>query len=714
MSNIHNKITEDYIEQFHENTKILRHQDLPAAGGVKLVFHDELYKTELEGEPIASDILDENGSIYKYSDYIKLPKQKQKSCRLRYLYKAPYHTLALGGTGMGKTTGYVEPKVRAVSSQQNKPNLIITDPKGEIFNRNATHLKKQGYNVQVLNFKDPTKSEKWNPFFELYKKREQYNHSHGNEKAILEIQIGSIINDLANIFVKVESQTDPSWDQGSRRYFKGLLHCLLKEMDNPSNGFECDHMTIYTLMRLHNLLTEEIMSDEDRPAMYSLNSHRLTKDMPRDTRYLLNAVLKNAPRTARSYENVFTSKICDWTQAHIYELTTGHTINLDNSGDKPFAFFIITRDYIESDYMIAGLAIDWAYRQMIEKAEKEPKLTNKRATHFFLDEFGNIPQIKDFKMKITSARSRNIWFHLAIQSDSQLESRYGADAAREIRDNSYKIFLGSPNYDTKANFSRECGEHTVARLSSWYHEEDRGLITLPIVSVSKLSNIQDGQMYVIPAKGYPFMSRFVRSYEAADMGVYEDFFGGLADELLDNVENFNSPKYFYGLEKKNKSTKNHNSYKNIYNIASLGSEKECSKTSNQKNDFDSAIKYVVKELFKIADNRFDLIELLKLVLTRSFVSVGMLQRSFMLGFSKAAAILDILQDGGIIGGKSEKPGGAREVMYNLSDLDGAIEGVMAYLDVEAVEDEIEEDESQIDIEEAIGLLGDFDEDGEEI
>ena len=105
----------------------------------------------------------------------------------------------------------------------------------------------------------------------------------------------------------------------------------------------------------------------------------------------LSVVYANAPRTMRSYVGVMDSKLNDWRQGHIYSLTTGNTIDIRDLND-PFAIFVITRDYEKSDFVVAGLFVDWVYKKILMQNEGKE---NARALHFILDEFGNIPEIKN-------------------------------------------------------------------------------------------------------------------------------------------------------------------------------------------------------------------------------------------------------------------------------------------------------------------------------
>ena len=144
----------NYISEHMENSYEMDYTRLTEQMGAEKYFYDELPCTEVKGYPVASDFVGEDGTAYSMNDYEKLSESKKSKCRLRYYYLPNVHEIYLGTTGSGKTTGCIEPQLRAISSQKNKPNIFITDPKGELFNRNAEHLKKMGYRTYVLNFKN--------------------------------------------------------------------------------------------------------------------------------------------------------------------------------------------------------------------------------------------------------------------------------------------------------------------------------------------------------------------------------------------------------------------------------------------------------------------------------------------------------------------------------------------------------------------------------
>lgn len=593
---IESKIREAYIDRFLESSKKVSYKDLTKQDGLTAVLYKDLPETEIDGYPVASDFVDGGGNSYSFAEYAALPDLKKSECELRYFYLPNYHEIYVGTSGSGKTTGCCEPQLRAISSQKNKPNLFVTDPKGELFDRNAKHLREQGYNIKVMNFKEPMRSDRWNPFKELYDLkmrslnvgrdgdvcqcpvaeglikmppfdayRDTYYRYEGYafptaeasinyiemQKCLFDTELDSLVNQIASLFIVIKNTKDSSWEIGAQNALRGLIHCLLEEAADKESGFTADMMTLRTLQRYYGEIRDDVVNGDK-----SFRNHPLISGKSERTLAFMKTMFDNAPTTRRSYCGVFDGQMVPWFQAHIMALTAGSNIDLESYNDDgaPFAIFLITRDYDKSDFTMAGIFVDWVYRTMLEKAEKSPNGRNKRALHFLLDEFGNIPEIKDFECKISTARSRNIWFHLIVQSYKQIEIVYDNVAAGRstvIRDNcNSQIFLGAQNRETKEQFSRECGRHSIPTLSSLYNDEDHSLTETALVPVSELDLIRPGEIYIKRVYKPVFTSRFIRSYEAAIAGIFKNFSKGLHDELPFCPESFDAPRYIFQFKHK--------------------------------------------------------------------------------------------------------------------------------------------------------------------
>jgi len=590
---ISKQVRDKYIRQFLENSQKVDYVDfIKNNEEVTTVFYDELKTKEIDGFPFASDFIDNKGNIYDMIGYEKLSVTEQRNCRLRFHFLPNYHELYLGTTGSGKTTGCMEPQLRAISSQKNKPNIFVTDPKGELFQRNAKHLKDNGYKLFILNFKDVSRSDKWNPLEEMYEKKlaavnfgknvkvckgevpegmEKYAADEAYDgvsyleyegqafpnrifldgyvalqKDEMEIEVSSLVNQFAHMVIKVTSKTDATWEQGSQQLLKGIVLCMLQEAITEGSGFTKDMMTFHTIYEYYQRLRKDLAKEHPQ---YSFAEHPLLKNKPIDVISPLSTALNNAPRTMLSYCGVFDASIKDWFQGHIFALTTGNTVMIDELQD-PYAIFISTRDYEKSDYQVAGLFIDWVYRRALQKAETATKTKNGlpdvRPIHFMLDEFGNIPEIKDFENKIATARSRNIWFHLFVQSYEQLEIVYSKEKATVICDNcNCQTFLGAQSRNTKETFSRECGKHWIPTMASFFETRDFNLAEVPVLPVSELDLIKPGEMFVKRLYTPAIKTKYIRSYTCAQYGYFKDFFGDDAVRLFApvNRQSYNDPKY---------------------------------------------------------------------------------------------------------------------------------------------------------------------------
>ena len=77
-----------------------------------------------------------------------------------------YHNLVIGSTGAGKTQTTVLPMVNLLAKHDE--SMIITDPKGEIYEQTSNYLRSLGYNIVLLNFRDPQQGNSWNPMYLPY------------------------------------------------------------------------------------------------------------------------------------------------------------------------------------------------------------------------------------------------------------------------------------------------------------------------------------------------------------------------------------------------------------------------------------------------------------------------------------------------------------------------------------------------------------------
>ena len=98
--------------------------------------------------------------------------------------------------------------------------MIMTDPKGELYEKTGEMLRERGYNIIVLNFRDPQKGNAWNPMNLPYQL-----HKSGNMDKSVEL-----LDDLAlNILYDEKNTGDPFWEKSGADYFTGLALGLFED-----------------------------------------------------------------------------------------------------------------------------------------------------------------------------------------------------------------------------------------------------------------------------------------------------------------------------------------------------------------------------------------------------------------------------------------------------------------------------------------------------
>lgn len=477
--------------------------------------------------------------------------------KLKQLYaEQENHVAVIAATRQGKTTSYVIPAILSNAKQKIKRNMIISDPKGELYRHTAATLKKAGYKVLLINFRDYRHSECWNlltPIFrkyrnayevydevgvadtdagprntfcgKIYESQEELDTDLRRMQRIRLDAVGNDIDDLAAMFISTKKLTDPYWEDSARDVLKAFLWAMLEDsrQENldarPEGSYEKKLITeeTYSFGTMLNILAQ---FNDDGGTIYNDGGY-FTKRGVNSRAYMLakNSIIENAPVTRKCVMSTFNSKISVFRDCAMRLITSCNSFEMSCLTDERVALFIDYRDEIKAHYQIISLFVQNAYKYLIETANSAPDGRLATPFYFILDEFGNFPPMRDFETTISACAGRNIWFTLIIQSYAQLNSVYGPDVAEIIRDNlNVHVFFGSNNPKTLEEFSVECGQQTrISPLSALNGKgaeiEDYRLETIPLMPKSRLSDFKPGECIVTEANcGYVLWSRLERYY----------------------------------------------------------------------------------------------------------------------------------------------------------------------------------------------------------
>ena len=400
-----------------------------------------------------------------------------------YVDDGEYHNLIIGATGSGKTQGIVLPTVKVMAKKGE--SMIITDPKGEIYEETGEMLRANGYNIIVLNFRNPENGNAWNPLtlpYNLYK--------NGNIDKSLEL-----LDDLAlNIlYEEKNSNADPFWEKTSADYFTGLALGLFEDAtEDKVNLNSINFMaTIGEDKYMQSTYIKEYFYSKDPTSSAFINASG-TINAPTDTKGSILSVFRQKLKLFASREN-------------LSEMLAYSDIDMKSIGREKTAVFMIIQDEKKTLHPLATIFVKQCYETLIDVAQESGGKLKYR-TNFILDEFANMPPLKDVTTMVTAARSRNIRFNFIIQNFAQLTQVYGKENGETIKGNCGNlIYLISSELSALEEISKMCGEVKSK-------EKDKTSST-PLVTVSDLQRLKMYETIILRTRMFPFKTKLTPNWQ---------------------------------------------------------------------------------------------------------------------------------------------------------------------------------------------------------
>ena len=401
-----------------------------------------------------------------------------------YVDNSNMHTLVIGATGSGKTAGIVNPTMKHLIKA--KESIVITDPKGEIYEDNYKILKDAGYQIIVLNFREPQKGSCWNPYDLPYKYQKEGDYDKANE----------LLNDLAtNIVVDGQGQ-DPFWQNAAADYLTGLGLALFQ--DAPLEEININSI---------NLMINQ--GEERYGASTYMKEYYKMQDPTSQVAINMAGTVTTADETKAGIMTVLQQKVKTLAVTrNLSEMLSKNDFDMASIGEKPTALFMIIQDEKTTYHSLATIFIKQCYECLISTAYKHGGALPVR-TNFLLDEFANMPKIKDIATMVTAARSRHIKFTFIIQNFAQLDKTYGKEDAQTIRGNCINtIYLLTGELSALEEISKLCGDKIV-RVGKDKKEETR-----PLVTISELQRMKPDEYVLVRHRCPPYKGKLKMDYNS--------------------------------------------------------------------------------------------------------------------------------------------------------------------------------------------------------
>lgn len=376
-----------------------------------------------------------------------------------YLDEATGHNLIVGSTGSGKTQSVILPKV--YTSILAGENLIIDDPKSQIYELFKEKLNDKGYKVIKLDFHE-FNGNKWNPLklaYDLYK--------------------GNNLDDAVMILEKI-------------------AYYVFKDSKNDSS----DYFWVNTVMQLFTGTILYIMEKEDRlPTIKGVSDYaskitfedfdKLDDNSP--AKVFLRIIMTAPPETKGSIYSVFNSLIMCYSYSNkISEFLSENDFDLEELLGEKVAVFILDghkKSYVTN---LISLFVEELYYIC-------DKNNNNRKINVILDEFNDFVAIDNFTKLLSDTRGSFIELTLLVNSLHNLSEIYGEIVLEHIVSYFTRIiYLFAGDEFTLDYISKMCGNVNDKEC---------------LISITELKLFKHFEALVLKSRLLPFRTKLLPYYQ---------------------------------------------------------------------------------------------------------------------------------------------------------------------------------------------------------
>lgn len=401
------------------------------------------------------------------------------------------HSLIIGTSRSGKTRTFILPTIYSLA--YSGESMVINDPKGELYRKTSKFLESKGYDVILLDFRNPSRGNRWNPMKLIVDWLKEGNESLASEAAW----------DMAHTVVHQQKRSgDPIWANGEESVIAALSLAIAQDADYE----EQKHLnSAYTTLIE---LGKPIQTEEGE--YVALNEFFNELPAGNIAKQAFGSAALAPDRQRGSFYSGAATDLRLFGDPGIANLTSTQDHDLADVGRKPTAVFMIVPDEKTTRHVLASLYVDQCYQALVTLASQHnDRLPNR--VNFLLDEFGNMPPINGMDNKITVAAGRGIRFHLVVQALGQLKEKYG-DKTDIIKGNTHTwIYLLSTDIQTSEEISKKTGTYSVetqnyssnAQPKSYSHGMSSSLMQRSLLTPDEVRRWEYGKALVFLQRQNP-------------------------------------------------------------------------------------------------------------------------------------------------------------------------------------------------------------------
>lgn len=325
------------------------------------------------------------------------------------------HGLVLGPPRSGKGAAFFIPNILSAGRNPYPPNMVITDPKGELLAICGDELiDDQGYDVIALDFSDAHLSCGWNPLPWILPDGE--------------LDYGRAQTLAATIIPLNPQEKDPFWSGTARVVLAACAVLAVKIRGEAAN--------LADVFSLAYGVINPAQMDILMPA-----AARLDDWAARQLQTVITAIMADSKLQGNLSVDL-PSRYARWTTPPMMQiLSYPAPVRWDHlfTTEKPWALFVLGSKIFADQQGVL-------FASMIDAIRAIQRRQNRLSRPLLVlgDEWGNVGQIPNLAEALTILPGAGVSFWLGLQSLSQLAHVYGPDEAKIIADALYSwiVFPG--------------------------------------------------------------------------------------------------------------------------------------------------------------------------------------------------------------------------------------------------------------------------------
>lgn len=418
------------------------------------------------------------------------------------------HALMIGAAGVGKTAYFLYPNIEYACASG--MSFISTDTKGDIYrNYGGIAQKYYGYNISVLDLRNPTKSHGnnllhlVNKYMDLYKKSVEEKKENISYKAKAEKYSKIIAKTII-----LNGMDGANFGQNAFFYdaAEGLLTSALLLVSEF--GAEGTRHIVSVFKIIQDLLAPSKVKGQTQ---FKLLLNKLPPE--HKARWFAGSALNSGEQSMLSVMSTAMSRLNTFLDTELEQILCFDTeIDTERFCNEKSAIFIVMPEEDNSKYFMVSLILQQLYREILSVADENSGQLKNRVM-MYLDEFGTLPKIESAEMMFSASRSRKVSIVPIIQSIAQLNKNYGAEGAEIITDNTQLTIFGgfAPNSKSAEVLSKAMGSRTVLSGSVSRGKNDPSqslqMIERALMTPDELKSMPKGQFIVLKTGHNPMKVR---------------------------------------------------------------------------------------------------------------------------------------------------------------------------------------------------------------